>query len=258
MAVLGATNYKGSQADSEHDHRGGVHYTEQSSLGSGYKIYEISSDYGGVSQRWLVVQSETLEAASLKKLLKKLKRLEEELGKKLAKLKRKRFSCQADARKAAGSFGEGLTYHRRLSDLRIVSVNSPGKAGRPSSKGESGSSSSSGVCYRIEARLLEEEAKVSSARREAGRFILATNVLDDEQLSNEALLAEYKAKDQVERGFRFLKDPLLFFTSSVFVKNPKQVAAIAMVMSLCLLVYALGEELTRSLSGGGGRCAPPE
>jgi hypothetical protein len=48
----------------------------------------------------------------------------------------------------------------------------------------------------------------------------------------------------VERGFRFLKDPM-FFTASVFLKNPKRVAALAMVMGLCLLVYALGERMVR-------------
>lgn len=211
---------------------------------AGYEIHETTSDYGEVEQRWLVVQSETLKRAALSKLEKKLRRLEEELGKKLAKLKRKRLGCEADAQKAAAEFAGGLFYHR-LSDLRIVSVNSPGKTGRPSSKEEGESEGSPPrLCYRLEARLVEEEAKVTSARRAAGRFILATSVLDRERLSNEALLAEYKGKDRVERGFRFLKDPL-FFTSSVFVKSPKRVGAIAMVMSLCLLVYALGERTLR-------------
>ena len=60
------------------------------------------------------------------------------------------------------------------------------------------------------------------------------------QLTDDRLLAEYKGRHTVERGFRFLKDPL-FFASSLFVKSPKRVAAIAMVMGLCLLVYTLGE-----------------
>jgi len=47
-----------------------------------------------------------------------------------------------------------------------------------------------------------------------------------------------------ERGFRFLKDPL-FFTSSVFVKNPQRVEAIAMIMGLCLLVYNLAQRKLR-------------
>jgi transposase len=47
-----------------------------------------------------------------------------------------------------------------------------------------------------------------------------------------------------ERGFRFLKDPL-FFASRMFVKLPKRVAALAMFMGLCLLVYSLGQRQLR-------------
>jgi len=53
-------------------------------------------------------------------------------------------------------------------------------------------------------------------------------------LSDEQILEEYKAQQSNERGFRFLKEPL-FFTSSVFVKTPERVEAIAMIMGLCLL-----------------------
>jgi transposase len=63
-------------------------------------------------------------------------------------------------------------------------------------------------------------------------------------LSDEDLLREYKAQQSTERGFRFLKDPL-FFTSSVFLKSPQRVAALAMVMGLCLLVYSLGQRKLR-------------
>jgi transposase len=67
------------------------------------------------------------------------------------------------------------------------------------------------------------------------------------------LLQEYKAQHTVEKGFRFLKDPM-FFTSSVFVKSPKRVAAIALVMGLSLLVYALGERaLRRALKEAGAK-----
>jgi transposase len=42
----------------------------------------------------------------------------------------------------------------------------------------------------------------------------------------------------VERGFAFLKDPL-FLASSVFVKRPQRIMALALVMTLGLLVYKL-------------------
>jgi transposase len=48
----------------------------------------------------------------------------------------------------------------------------------------------------------------------------------------------------VERGFRFLKDPL-FFASSVFLKSPKRIAALGMIMALCLPIYNLGQRQLR-------------
>ena len=41
-----------------------------------------------------------------------------------------------------------------------------------------------------------------------------------------------------------MKDPL-FFISSVFVKTPERVEAIAMIMGLCLLVYNLAQRKLR-------------
>ncbi len=56
--------------------------------------------------------------------------------------------------------------------------------------------------------------------------------------------ANNKSQQSTERGFRFLKDPL-FFTSSVFLNSTQRVAALAMVMGLCLLVYSLGQRALR-------------
>jgi hypothetical protein len=44
----------------------------------------------------------------------------------------------------------------------------------------------------------------------------------------------------IERGFGFLKDPL-FLASSVFVKKPTRIMALAFIIVLCLLVYRLAE-----------------
>lgn len=48
----------------------------------------------------------------------------------------------------------------------------------------------------------------------------------------------------VERGFRFLKDPL-FFADSLFLKKPERIMALVMIMGLALLIYALAERQLR-------------
>jgi transposase len=101
-----------------------------------------------------------------------------------------------------------------------------------------------GYTYHISATLVLNESVVEAKRNQAGRFVLATNLLDDQLWPNETVLQEYKNQQSCERGFRFLKDPL-FFASRVFVKLPQRVAALAMIMGLCLLVYSIGQRQLR-------------
>ena len=71
-------------------------------------------------------------------------------------------------------------------------------------------------------------------------FIVGTKVLDPTLLSDPELVTTYKDQVGVERGFRFLKNPL-FLASSVFVKKPERIVALSLMMVLCLLVYRLAE-----------------
>ena len=61
--------------------------------------------------------------------------------------------------------------------------------------------------------------------------------MDWNALSNEKLISVDKEQQKVERGFRFLKDPM-FMASTLFLKSPKRIMALMMVMTLCLLIYS--------------------
>lgn len=52
----------------------------------------------------------------------------------------------------------------------------------------------------------------------------------------------YKGQHHVDKSFRFLKDPCLD-ASSLFVKSPKRIMSLLMIMLLSLLVY--GKETRR-------------
>jgi transposase len=73
--------------------------------------------------------------------------------------------------------------------------------------------------YKIQAQLEPDAGVIARQTLAAGRFILATNVLDIDQLSCDEMIAKYKEQQSSERGFAFLKDSL-FFTDSVFLKSP--------------------------------------
>ncbi len=91
----------------------------------------------------------------------------------------------------------------------------------------------------------EKSQEIETQRKQAGRFILATNLVDKEKLEPESIITTYKNQQSCERGFRFLKDPL-FFADSFFVENPERIETMLFLMSLCLLVYNLGQRELRN------------
>jgi transposase len=190
---------------------------------------EVESAYGGVRQRWLLVESQERAGMEEASLRQRIVRAEGEARKVLGQLTARTFACEADARRALSEASGRLPLHR-LVYLGVQEERQWGRVGRPR-KGERPLA----VVYRLRARLEVDEEKLERARRGLGRFLLATNVLDREGLPPWEVLRRYKDQARtVERGFRFLKDPL-FFTESTFLKRPER------VMALALLVYALGE-----------------
>ncbi|BCP67353.1 IS1634-like element ISTth3 family transposase [Thermus thermophilus] len=218
----------------------------------GYRGLEVESEYGGVRQRWLLVESQErarMEEASLRQ---RIVRAEGEARKVLGQLTARTFACEADARRALSEASGRLPLHR-LVYLGVQEERQWERVGRPR-KGERPLA----VVYRLRARLEVDQEKLERARRGLGRFLLATNVLDREGLPPQEVLRRYKDQARtVERGFRFLKDPL-FFAESTFLKRPERVMALGMVMALALLVYALGEWALRRRLWEAGSSLPDQ
>lgn len=205
---------------------------------SGYCMTSCCSDYGEVRQRWLIIESEKRLQSDFKQLEKRLTKQLKVAKKELKSLMQQDFACAADGKQAAHKLSKNWKYYS-LESVEIKAHPHYNQAGRPTKN-----QTPKNFTYRVTAQVTPVESVIEIARRQAGRFILATNVLDDSILSNDEVLSEYKGQQSSERGFRFLKDPL-FFTSSVFVNTPRRVAALAMIMGLCLLVYTLGQRQLR-------------
>ena len=90
--------------------------------------------------------------------------------KKLRELSLTRFACTADAQKAASRLLKKSKYHE-LTNLKISEVNQ--------------SKAPESLRYKVEATVAICEEKVTVKKRSAGRFILATNVLNPEELPSE-------------------------------------------------------------------------
>ena len=204
----------------------------------GYRYAEHKSNYGGIEQRWLVVESQSRLQADLRQIEQQVSKSQTEAQKKLQQLCEEEFTCPVAAMELAQRFGKRLKYHR-LTDIQAIEL--PVDLRK---KASSSRESSQKITYRIRAKLVRDSSVIEKEKRRAGRFVLATNVRDIKQLSADEMLQEYKAQQSAERGFGFLKDPL-FFTDSVFLKSPERVEAMAMLMGLCLLIYTLGQRQMR-------------
>ena len=179
------------------------------SCSDNYAIAEVCSTYAGVQQRWLVVQSKSRQQADLKQLNKRIAKAKTKQAKALKDLSAHPFACETDALDAAKSFAKKLKYHR-LTDIEVFKKPHYERPGRPR-QGESPKR----YTYHIQATLALNEAAVALQRNQAGRFILATNLLDEQLWSKETILQEYKNQQSCERGKRIPQRPPLFCLSSV-------------------------------------------
>jgi transposase len=210
----------------------------QSSKLKGYSTRESVSEYGGVSQRWILVESAERRKSDIKKLGKRIEQIQQNCVQELQALSAQDFACVADAMSAATKLSTKLKWHQ-LNHIQTVEKPHYQKRGKPKPDAVPDS-----ISYRLTATIIPIEAEISAQRQRCGRFVLASNILDSAQFTADDALREYKAQQSNERGFRFLKDPL-FFTSSVFLKSAKRIEALGMIMALCLLVYNLAQRQLR-------------
>lgn len=198
----------------------------------GYKLGSKTENYAGIEQRWLVVQSQERRESDLRKLTQKITKAESKAVLDLKKLSQERFACEADAIKALSKLSTQFKYHQ-INESKVT----PAKSNKKDSLNE--------ISYQISATVCQDESKINTELLSAGRLIIATNVLDSQELSDDSMLREYKAQQSCERGFGFLKDPL-FFADSIFLKSPERIESMGMIMGLCLLVYTLAQRQIRN------------
>jgi transposase len=185
-------------------------------------------------ERWLVVRSLQGEQRARVTLQRQFARERAKWEKRWWHLAHRAFACAPDARVALERERQQLPPWL-VAQSAVVAVPQYGRVGRPRREAQPVEQE-----WHIQAQLqVDAEAVEREVRRKAA-FLVATNVLDETALSDRELIATYKAQSAVERGFAFLKDPL-FLASSVFVKKPHRIVALAFIMVLCLLVYRLAE-----------------
>ena len=191
----------------------------------------LGSSYGGIKQRWLVVYTQAAHGRAEQTVNKQhLKQSQLEYNA-FSALGKRSFACIADAEAALAHLRKTLKVVA-LHDPHIVEVVGFKGKGRPSKDRKPDT-----ISYRIDAGVASVLETRQRKIQQKSCFIIASNQFDETQLSHEAMLDHYTPSQQkVERGFRFLKDPW-FMAHTLFLKSPKRIMALMMIMTLCLLVY---------------------
>ena len=204
-----------------------------SELHNDRRVQTFDLEHYGMQQRWHVVSSETSMQQAEFKVNKKVNKEEKAVKKQIFHLQAQRFNCEEDAVKTGQKIADKWKSHK-IDGYEIVEYKSYKSKGRPK-KGESPIA----IQYQIILDYKKDMDKIDVMKKMAGCYVIGTNI-DREQLSTPEVIDAYREQSCVERGFRFLKDPL-FFVSSLFLKKPSRISALLMVMVLSLLVYGIAE-----------------
>jgi len=90
--------------------------------------------------------------------------------------------------------------------------------------------------YRLHVdKIVKSEAAYTEFLHRESCLVLISNVITD--LSDEDLVKTYKGQQVVENSFRMLKSPQL--ASVIYLKNPKRIEALSMILTFSLLLRAL-------------------
>lgn len=203
-----------------------------------YRSFETAVTLYGITYRALVVHSDAYDQRRQKKVDKEIARENQELTKLIKGLEAIDYACLPDAQAAAERISPA-TFHQMA--VKIEPRAHYGK-GRPKADGTRPLKE---ITYRVKVALTPDERATERLRQEAGCFVLLSNTLAQGtgSISARELLTIYKDQHMVERNFAFLKDPV--FVNALFLKSPRRIEALGLVLILALLIWRLMERTMR-------------
>jgi len=201
------------------------------------RYHRLDLCHYGMAQRWLVVSSEAAQQRAATSVSKAQQRELEAIDKQRFHLQAQRFESPQQAQAALSALSKSWRYHQVARTELIEHKRYAGK-GRPNAN-----TPIKAIEWQLQAEVRPDTEAVRWSQQHKGCFVLGSNIEADD-LSDQEVIAAYKAQSQVEGGFRFLKDPL-FFVSSLFVKKPTRIQGLLMVMTLALLVYSVAQRRLR-------------
>jgi transposase len=214
-----------------------------------YRISESKVELYGKSYRVVVVHSSSHDRRRQKKIERQLKEEKQALSKSFKEKCLKVYACLADAQAAASAWSaQPVCYHDpsyKIEERPVYRRGRP-KKGQPREVVRTE--------YRISMHVDENAEAVAQMRKEAGCFVLLTNVdsKGEGALTGEEILRIYKEQNGIERNFAFLKDPVI--VNSIFLDKEERIEALGLILLISLLFWRLIElRLRRHVESTGDK-----
>jgi transposase len=204
------------------------------------------------AERWIVVRSQQGEERARAAVQRQADRDQIAWEKRLWHVGNQTFACRPDAEAALAKTCQRLPAWFSVASQLISHPTYPTR-GRP----RIGAATTATYVWQIQATLPRDAAALEREALRRAAYIIGTNLLDVAAWPDEAVIGLYREQSVAERGFAFLKDPL-FLASSIFVKKPTRIMALAFIMTLCLLVYKLAEVRVRHRLATSGQTVPDQ
>jgi transposase len=192
--------------------------------------------------RFLVVESTQLAKVKAPRLTAAQQAEQGRLTTLRQQWQRRTFACEADARQAATLCWRELALHSHQLTYTVDAEWVPAKRttrGRPPKDAPRPQRQ----VWRVSWQVQEATAAILAQAQRERRFVLATNVLDTQHLSDADLLRAYKGQPAVELSFKWAKNPAAI--APIFLETPTRMAALGCVYRMALLVYTLVERQVR-------------
>jgi len=207
-----------------------------------YKAWDTTGEIDGRTYRFVVVHSDHKDKRKLKALGKAVKKELNENEKNLSDLSKRPFVCRKDAEIEAEKYvSEHTAAYHNINwkiEAREEKVKRK-KRGRP----KEGEPVQTKTNYYLSGTLILNQENYTREREVCALFVLITTLMDVKKHPAKYILERYKGQGNVERIFRFIKNPA--WVGSFCLKKPERLAVLGYVLLMAAIVYTLWERRVR-------------
>lgn len=189
----------------------------------------------GQAVKLLVVRNNALHRTKVTSICKKATKEQEQLNKKLKKLRTRPAKCELDAHKILNEIKATCKLTTVVVDEIVHNM---GYAHRGAPKKDEPKVVKS---VEVHAHAELDEAAISAKIKDSLMFVIATTDVKRKWTMRD-LKATYARQSCIERNWRLAKNPK-FFIDAFFLERPSRINALLWVMSVAMLVFLATEHL---------------